>query len=132
MRPITLADVVSCRTRTWFDREAEAIGRSALIVERLGRVVGFTAWRGAQIESVFVVESEYGNGTAAQLLAETERAMIQEGTLSAFLHCRVRNKKAVRFYEKHGWQREGHTQEVLEGVAAPQAVDVWRMVKRLG
>ena len=111
-------------------RGAELVAR-AQVAERAGVLVGFTAWREGEVDELFVAEGEYGQGTAAALLAWAEATLVRRGVETAALLCGLGNERAARFYEKHGWRRGDASPFVLDSVAGPMTVETWRMTKRI-
>jgi GNAT superfamily N-acetyltransferase len=108
------------RNRAWFRQRSLAIVPSAYVAVRDGKVVGFSAWDHDMLTHLFVSRGEYGRGTADLLLTAAEDALASEGVSRASLHCREADARALRFYEKRNWRKEGL---ILE--------DVWRLDKTL-
>lgn len=70
-----------------------------------GRIAGFAMLRGgAELAHLYVAPEAHGTGLASHLLQNLESVLYeQRGCEVAHLSVAVRNLRAVRFYEKHGW-----------------------------
>ncbi|MFN7801272.1 GNAT family N-acetyltransferase [Gemmatimonas sp.] len=54
-----------------------------------------------------VAPNRHGSGVAAQLMQELEGAAMAAGFRAMNLHVNTDNPRAIAFYEKRGWQRDG-------------------------
>lgn len=54
-----------------------------------------------------VAPQQQGSGVAAQLMHDLEGAAIAAGFRTMNLHVNTDNPRAIAFYEKRGWQRDG-------------------------
>jgi GNAT superfamily N-acetyltransferase len=70
-----------------------------VIAEVEGRAVGFVAWRGAELDALYVLPDAAGRGVGSRLL---DRA----GAVST-LWVLEANHPARRFYERRGWSPDG-------------------------
>ena len=52
-------------------------------------------------------EGEHGRGVAGELLRRSMEVAAQRGALGMWLGTNEQNARAIRFYEKHGFQRVG-------------------------
>jgi ribosomal protein S18 acetylase RimI-like enzyme len=96
-----------------------------------GRLVGFVAVRGDEVEQLFVAAEARGAGVAAALLDSAESG-IALGHDLAWLSVAAGNARARRFYEKSGWQRVAafdYPAETRDGVLLVPSL---RYEKRLG
>jgi len=59
------------------------------------------------ILSIAVAPSHQGTGAASELLAAAEADARHSGFAAMNLTVDVDNHRAIRFYEKHGWRRDG-------------------------
>ena len=58
---------------------------------------------GAEVEQLYVLPGAHGSGVAASILGTAEGILMERGCDVAHLVVAVRNLRARRFYEKHGW-----------------------------
>ena len=123
--------VAAWRGRTYFARRAALLPPHACVAERADALAGFAAWRGEEMSQLFVAREEQGRGTATLLLARAEAALARGGVTRAFLLCGAGNRRAARFYEKHGWRTEAVVAVELPSTAGPRPVEAWRMTKEL-
>lgn len=101
-----------------FDRRsmkayAEARNAISLIAERAGEIVGFVivhidrvaaGWRGYVV--TLDVTTEYRRrGLAGRMMEAAEMLVETAGALRMELHVFTENEKAIRFYERIGYQR---------------------------
>lgn len=74
----------------------------------IGEDSGMLVWQetqfGAEIVAIHSLQSSWGTGLGHAMLAE---ALNQIGNLPVFLWAFKENKRARRFYEKHGFQWDG-------------------------
>jgi ribosomal protein S18 acetylase RimI-like enzyme len=85
---------------------SEVARPTTLVAEQDGEGIrGFAIVRGGrEIEHIYVAPEAHGTGLANKLLAAAEHTMLNErGCELAFLAVAVRNLRAYRFYERHGW-----------------------------
>lgn len=70
-----------------------------------GDCIAFAMIRGGiELAHLYVAPEEHGSGVAASLLMHAERVLHEERSCElAYLSVAVRNLRAIRFYEKHGW-----------------------------
>ena len=75
------------------------------------RIIGYiSSWYGYEevhILSIAVAAAERGGGGAELLLEEALGRARKEGALRAVLEVRVSNQRAIRFYEKRGFEQVG-------------------------
>ena len=93
--------------------------------------MGFHLVDGGLLDQLYVAAHVRGAGVAGTLLADAEQRLAENGFDVGWLTCAVRNDRAARFYEKHGWQKVGI---VIEHAPTPQGtipVNVWRYEKRV-
>jgi len=75
-----------------------------------GLLDGFVAYDRARLRHLAVRPDRFGDGLAAQVLARAETGMRALGARSGYLWVLVANRRARRFYERHGWQPTRHRQ----------------------
>jgi GNAT superfamily N-acetyltransferase len=93
--------------------------------------VGFCIVRGDELYQLFVAASARGTGVAAELLADAEARLVQNGFATAWLACAIGNARAARFYEKHGWINAGSIVSQLDTPNGIFPLEVWRYEKQL-
>ncbi len=106
------------RTLASFRTRLEAMAKRIRVVGRPGEPLGFCAVKGAEIDQLFTSTNGRGTGAAARLLADGEDRIRTAGHQTASLYCIPQNTRALRFYEKSGWQiarRENAPIETSEG-----------------
>ncbi|MBD0711998.1 hypothetical protein BU197_27730 [Streptomyces sp. CBMA291] len=92
--------------------------RVLLATDGGGRVVGFVcfrAWPGeefapgttAEVAALYALPEVWGRGVGRALLAESARALAQDGFRTAALWVPAGNARARRFYEAAGWRPDG-------------------------
>ena len=75
-------------------------GQLHILVGKLdGRVCGLLAWEGSELQAIHSLPESWGSGLGAAMLSEALSKMPRPVTLWAFKE----NKRARRFYEKHGF-----------------------------
>lgn len=82
-----------------------------LLAERDGVAVGVAAFEGKWLNGLYVHPDAWGTGAAARLHAAAVEA-IAAAHDEAKLWCLEENRRARRFYEKHGWRLNGETRVV--------------------
>ena len=87
-------------------RWADAISaRSGVIVwDQDGRVVGFAAIEGNELQAIYVDPPAQGAGVGSALLDAAVAALRAAGHAEAFLWTFDANGLARAFYERHGWE----------------------------
>lgn len=81
---------------------------SIVFVETEGR--GFALVASDWLQRLFVRESAWGTGVAGELHAVALEGLRRGGASVASLWCLAENRRACRFYEKHGWSLNGREQ----------------------
>jgi GNAT superfamily N-acetyltransferase len=90
-----------------------------LVAERSGAPVGYVTWLDALLDDIWVAPWAQGRGTGALLLRAGEDMIRANGFAETRLECVAANRRARRFYERHGWvlAREFLTGEPRPGLA---------------
>ena len=109
----------------------QALLPSVRVVERDGEPAGLCAIDDDELYLLYVSAEARGSGVAAALLADAETRLQRAGIEVAWLGCAIGNDRAVRFYEKGGWQRVGSMVKQLGTPDGDVPLDVWRYEKRL-
>lgn len=119
------ASLVAMRSVNAFrDRLEGMIPRTSVLDLDLG-TVGFCTVDGAELEQIFVRQTARGTGVARKLLKDGETRIRANGFAQAHLYCLPANRRAVRFYERTGWLRDGLTVErfrTAQGVVAVRSL----------
>ncbi len=56
------------------------------------------------MHQLFLAPEAQGTGLAAALLADAEARLAEDGVQEAWLDVLIENARAIRFYEREGWQ----------------------------
>ncbi len=104
------------RTDQWERFLANPAGRTLLVAEHDG-VVGMASLGPArgeagdvgEIYAIYVTPDHWDHGHGRDLIVEAERLLAAAGHTSAVLWVLVGNDRGIGFYEKAGWQPDGHT-----------------------
>lgn len=101
------AHAVAERTLESFDLRLGPLEANTLVAEVDGRILGFTAIEGNEIDQLFVAAEARGTGLAAELLTATEAELARRGVREAVIQCSSGNDRAHRFYTRAGWRDSG-------------------------
>ncbi|MGI9502357.1 MAG: GNAT family N-acetyltransferase [Geminicoccaceae bacterium] len=74
------------------------------VAEDEGGIAGFYMLDGAELSKLYVRRAARGSGIAQALLSHAEDGLASQGVTEAELFCTVGNRRAQRFYERHGWR----------------------------
>ncbi|GAB4051277.1 GNAT family N-acetyltransferase [Catellatospora paridis] len=80
-------------------------GIEAYVIEHAGRVSGFAATRGDELLHFGTAVDTWGTGLAVAAHDEILQRLAASGVSLARLRVFEENHRAIRFYEKLGWQR---------------------------
>ncbi|WP_144124094.1 GNAT family N-acetyltransferase [Catellatospora sichuanensis] len=80
-------------------------GIEVYVIEREGRVSGFAATRGDELLHFGTAADTWGTGLAAAAHDDILKRLSAAGVTLARLRVFEENHRAIRFYEKLGWQR---------------------------
>ena len=106
-------EVVAQRNLESFAGRLPAMLGMSLLAEVDGRVAGFGAAIGNQVDQLYVARSSRGTGLAADLLGALEDMLRRDGVQQAEIECATGNVPALVFYKKHGWQHVGVMERAL-------------------
>jgi len=105
----------AARLAWWRERWREEIAPSARITvaERAGAIVGFVTIDpgSGYLDQIVVAPEAWGSGVAEALLGEVKLVCPQR----IELHVNQDNARAVRFYEKHGFEITGESKNPRSG-----------------
>ncbi len=80
-------------------------GIDCFAIMAAGALAGFAATRSDELLHFGTAVDTWGSGLAGQAHAELIDHLITTGWDAAWLRVFEENRRAVRFYEKHGWHR---------------------------
>jgi GNAT superfamily N-acetyltransferase len=86
-------------------------GGEVLVFDQNGRVAGFAALSGGELQAIYVDPPAQGAGVGSALLRAAEDALRAAGHEEAFLWTFEANGLARAFYERHGWELVAGRQE---------------------
>jgi putative acetyltransferase len=105
----------SARLAWWQERWRQELVATATITvaEGAGGIVGFVTVDPATgyLDQIVVAPESWGRGIAEALLAEARR----QSPRGLDLHVNVDNRRAIRFYQKHGFSKVGDDVNPISG-----------------
>ena len=125
------AELARHRTLDSFRQRLEADLPDVRVAGPIGEPVGLCLVRDDELNQLYVDTAARGTGIAARLLADGEAQIRARGVKTAWLACAIGNKRAARFYEKHGWHYAGNVVIHLEIPGGMFPLKVWRYEKNL-
>ncbi len=99
--------VVAERSVASFEERLGPIEPGCIVAEAGGRIVGFAAIEGDEVDQLYVASEARGSGVAAELLAAAEAELAGRGVRDAAIQCTAGNERARRFYVRAGWRDGG-------------------------
>lgn len=102
--------------------------RLGLMGDQIG---GLCINSGDELMQLFVGEAARGGGVAKALVQDAEQVFRAQGYQRVWLGCAVGNTRAIRFYEKCGWENVGEMVETMETSQGGFDLTVWRFEKTL-
>jgi GNAT superfamily N-acetyltransferase len=90
----------------WREELADPLIDAYVAVDNEGALVGFAATAGSELLHFGTALDTWGRGTAGELLGVIVRQLRLTGSAPT-LHVFADNRRARRFYEKHGWRPTG-------------------------
>jgi ribosomal protein S18 acetylase RimI-like enzyme len=108
------------RAERWREQLADdSEQQRTFVAEHEGMVMGFVAsgpsrdpfadTRGGEVYAIYVDPDSWGRGIGSSLLAHAVEDLRAHGYTHATLWVLAANDGARRFYEAHGWERDGST-----------------------
>lgn len=85
------------------------VDAEVIVAEVAGDVVGAVVGAPGKLESMFVVPAYWGTGAADELHAAALDVSRRSGQARCRLDVLEQNLRARRFYERHGWRRDGRS-----------------------
>jgi GNAT superfamily N-acetyltransferase len=101
------AHAVAERTVESFDLRLGPLEAGCIVAEVDGRILGFAAIEGSEIDQLYVAAEARGTGLASALLAAAEAELVRRGVRDAVIQCSQGNDRAHRFYARSGWRDSG-------------------------
>ena len=99
--------LIHFRDRPSFRERIEQALHSFWVAERDGSLVGFVRIVGEELDQFYVAPALIGQGVAPPLMRAAEDLLRRKGVYRAFLVATEGNNRAIRFYEKQGWENCG-------------------------
>jgi ribosomal protein S18 acetylase RimI-like enzyme len=128
---IVPAELTQLRTLKSFRERLQAALPNVRVAGPSGEPVGFCIVRGDELYQLFVSSQARGSGVAAELVADAEAQLSENGAETAWLACAIGNDRAARFYEKCGWRRVGTMINLAETSQGEFLLESWRYEKSL-
>jgi len=128
---IAPSELVELRTKAHFLSLVPADLKKTRVIGSVGKPVGMCSVRGKEVAHLNVSESARGTGVALSLLQDAEDILRNTGVKAAWLDCAVSNTRAVRFYEKCGWNKVGKMRQDFETKNGTVKLETWRFEKEL-
>ncbi|WP_266172186.1 GNAT family N-acetyltransferase [Dyella subtropica] len=125
------AELARLRTLESFTQRLHAALAQVRVAGPVGKPSGFCIVKNDELYQLYVSADARGSGTAAALIADAEATLAANGAGTGWLACAIGNERAIRFYEKHGWQRAGVMTSQLDTPEGQYPLDVWRYEKHL-
>ena len=97
--------------------------RATFVAEAEGEVVGFASVgecrepgsEDGELYAIYLDQTRWGHGVGRSLLEQAERSLRDAGFEAALLWVLEGNARAIRFYERAGWQRSGRKTDTFQG-----------------
>ncbi len=125
------AELVELRTRDAFEQRLRGFGDRLRVAETPDGLAGLCVVQENRIDQIYVAAAARGTGAAALLLADGEARLRRSGATLAQLDCVIENHRAIRFYEKHFWRRQGVETGTVETAQGAFRLPLMILVKRL-
>ncbi|MEO0794133.1 MAG: GNAT family N-acetyltransferase [Verrucomicrobiota bacterium] len=119
------------REEMW-QRILESQCRQNLVLELESRIIGWSAFgkardedlnpnKVAELYGIYLLQEYWGNGYGSELWQSSLNSIIETDAQSVVLWVLKENRRAVRFYSRHGFSLErGKSKDLLrDGVALP-------------
>jgi GNAT superfamily N-acetyltransferase len=100
------ADLLRHRGPDFFTAEMQRIGPACHVWEGLYGAEGFVTTTGRWIDRLFVSQPARGGGIAGRLMAHAEDLLRANGHAEGWTDALVGNDRALRFYQRQGWQQD--------------------------
>lgn len=96
-----------------------------------GQTAGFIRIVGAELDQFYVAPAKIGQGIARPLMRLAEGRLRDAGVARAHLIASVGNDRAIRFYEREGWENCGEQMADVTTMEGTFPVPVMRLEKTL-
>lgn len=128
---IVPAELVTLRTMESFLERSEENLSGTWIAVSDATVLGFCMVREDELYQMYVSPAARGGGVAKTLIGDAEKRILGNGYQIAWLACAKGNSRAMRFYEKSGWNMAGNEVVGLDTSQGAFPLDVLRYEKKL-
>jgi GNAT superfamily N-acetyltransferase len=119
------------RDLDFFRSRVAIFAEPPLVVERNGKLIGFSGWDNGYIGQLYLLPSERGTGIGRELLARTEALIAQSGAREARLVVITGDIDGRQFYERSGWKIVSERPLQVDTPSGPVEVPAWHMAKTL-
>jgi ribosomal protein S18 acetylase RimI-like enzyme len=119
------------RTKEYFRHRVDKERDTVHVSGALGKPLGLCIVAKANLDMLFVASSERGRGIGEMLLADAEARMLENGVAEAYLYVDLKNHRAIRFYERHGWINAGKAEKEFQVAGGTTTNTVGKMTKPL-
>ena len=125
IRVLCFADYTPQQIEAWAGRKKPEMYAHAMTdggetmfvaIDEAGRIIGFVAFKAAEIYGLYVAPESVRRGAGSALLATAETAMRDAGVTEAKFRSTF---TALRFYQHHGYARGGDAVARMSGVEVP-------------
>lgn len=126
-------ELTALRTRADFWDRLPALLPNLRTAGPDGAPRGLCVIRGAEMHQLFLTPEAKGTGLATALLADAEVRLAEAGVQEAWLDVLIENTRAIRFYQREGWQLGARADMPLDTAAGVGTfvLHVQLMTKRL-
>ena len=90
----------------WRDLVRDHGAHRLVVADEAGEIVGAVVGKPGGLQHLFVVPSRWGTGVADALHAAAVEVSREAGVAECRLEVLAENRRARRFYERHGWVRD--------------------------
>lgn len=124
-------ELVEARTEASFRTRASRRLEEMTVAVVDGAIAGFVIVVGDEVEQVYVSAPHRGTGVAGVLMREAERQVRANGHATGWLAVVAGNARARVFYDRAGWQDDGHFEYAAASEKGPIGVPCRRYTKHV-
>ena len=125
------ASLITSRTLESFAIRLSDHFENIRVIGEIDKPLGFCIIKGPEIYQLYVCPAAKGTGAAASLITDGVACIRLAGHKSAKLDVNTKNTRAIAFYEKMGWRREGMETIMLDTLAEPYPLPCLVMTQNL-
>lgn len=129
--PLQDPAIARYRTPLYFSDRIEELENPALLAFVDDHPAGMAAWRGNEVEQLYVLPHWRGLGVGRRLLQVCEELMSEAGAGPVRLFCICGNTLGRRFYESCNWRLIGLNPQSVESFHGSVNVLHWEFQKQL-